>query len=260
MPFIDTADGTTIAYKDWGDGPTVVFLAGWGLSSDSWQYVLADLSDAGLRCVAYDRRGHGRSDDPGRGFDMDTLADDLGSVLDTLDLRDVTLVGHSMAAGEIVRHLARRGTDRVARVAFVGGALALPRLPAEYGEGVRATLAADFPAWIAANTAPFFGSGVSDELQAWGRRDMERTSLRAILDCNRTMLDTDQRDELAAVTVPALLLHGDADASIPLEISSAVAVDLLPDATLSVYDGGPHGLMFSHRQQLVAELLAWVKS
>jgi pimeloyl-ACP methyl ester carboxylesterase len=259
MPFIDTADGTTLFARDWGDGPALVFLAGWGLPSDFWQHQLAPLSDDGFRCVAYDRRGHGRSDDPGRGFDLDTLADDLDTVLDALDLDDVTLVAHSMGASEAVRHLARCGTDRVRNVVFVGGALALPRFPAEYGETFRAGLAADFAAWVRANAAPFFGDDVSPEQQEWGIRLMLGTSLRAILDCNRAMLDTDQRDELAAVTVPALLVHGDRDASIPLEVSSAVAVDLLPDAELVVYEGAPHGLPLSHRDRLNADIAAFAK-
>jgi pimeloyl-ACP methyl ester carboxylesterase len=147
----------------------------------------------------------------------------------------------------------------VRNVVFVGGALALPRFPPEHGEALRAGLAADFAAWVRANAAPFFGEEVSPEQQEWGIRLMLGTSLRAILDCNRAMLDTDQRDELAAVTVPTLLVHGDRDASIPLEVSSAVAVDLLPDAELVVYGGAPHGLPLSHRDRLNADVAAFAK-
>jgi pimeloyl-ACP methyl ester carboxylesterase len=172
---------------------------------------MAPLSDLGLRCVAYDRRGHGGSDDPGRGFDYDTLADDLAAVLAARGLRGVTLVAHSMAGGEVVRYLSRLGSERVR------------------GLVLRAL------------------------------RDMMRTSLRAILDCNRAMLETDFAAELDAIDVPALLIHGDADASIPLEASSALAVDLIPSARLSVYENAPHGLMLSHRERFNEDLVAFAK-
>lgn len=264
MPLIETIDGTSLFYKDWGEGPPLVFLAGWGMSSDFWQYQLAPFSDLGLRCVAYDRRGHGRSDDPGRGFEYDTLADDLSAVLEACELDGVTLVAHSMAGGEVVRYLTRHGSDRVRNVVLVATALGMPRLPPEVGDAVRATYAADFAGWARANAPAFFGAGlsgcdVSDELVDWAVRDILKTSLRAILDCNRAMLETDFTDELGTVDVPALLIHGDADASIPLEMSSALAVSLIPGARLSIYEDAPHGLMLSHRERFNEELLAFVK-
>jgi pimeloyl-ACP methyl ester carboxylesterase len=264
MPLIETTDGTALYCKDWGEGPALVFLAGWGLSSDIWQYQLAVLSDLGLRCVAYDRRGHGRSDDPGRGFDYDTLADDLAAVLAARGLQDVTLVAHSMAGGEVVRYLTRHGSERVRGLVPVATALGMPRLPPEIGDAVRAVYASDFAGWARANAPAFVGAGltgcdVSDELVDWAMRDMLRTSLRAILDCNHAMLETDLAAELGTIDVPALLIHGDTDASIPLEASSAVAVDLIPGARLSVYEDAPHGLMLSHRERFNEELLAFAK-
>lgn len=265
MPCIETVDGTSLHCKDWGEGPALVFLAGWGMSSDFWQYQLAPLSDLGLRCVAYDRRGHGRSDDPGRGFDYDTLADDLAAVLEARELHDVTLVAHSMGGGEVVRYLTRHGSGRVRSVVLVASALGMPRLPPEVGDAARAVYAADFAGWARANAPAFVGAGlpgcdVSDELVDWALRDMLRTSLRAILDCSRAMLETDFASELGAVDVPALLIHGDTDASIPLEMSSAVAVDLVPGARLSVYEHAPHGLMLTHRARFNEELLAFAKA
>jgi non-heme chloroperoxidase len=264
MPLIETNDGTTLHCKDWGQGQPLLFLAGWGLSSDFWQYQMAPLSDLGLRCVAYDRRGHGRSDDPGRGFDYDTLADDLAAVLAARGLRDVTLVAHSLAGGEVVRYLSRHGSERVRGLVLVATALGMPRLPPGVGDEVRAVYASDFAGWARANAPAFVGAGlpgcdVSDELVDWALRDMMRTSLRAILDCNRAMLETDFAAELDAIDVPALLVHGDADASIPLEASSALAVGLIPSARLSVYENAPHGLMLSHRERFNEDLVAFAK-
>ena len=126
MPYMETKDATRLYYKEWGSGKPVVFLSGWGLSSDMWSYQMMDLSAKGLRCIAYDRRGHGRSDDPGRGYDYDTLADDLASLLERLDLREVTLVAHSMAGGELIRYLTRYGSERIAGGVLIGSGLPYP--------------------------------------------------------------------------------------------------------------------------------------
>ena len=135
-PFIETRDGTQLFYRDWGSGAPLVFISGWALTSDCWGYQMAPLSDSGLRCIAYDRRGHGRSSDPGRGFDYDTLADDLAAVLDALDLKNVTLVAHSMAGGEAVRYLSRHGSKRVARVALIGATLPFLTKTADNPDGI----------------------------------------------------------------------------------------------------------------------------
>ena len=264
MPSIETADRTTLFTRDWGDGPPIVLLAGWALSSAMWQHQMVDLVDAGFRCVAYDRRGHGRSDDPGRGYDYDTLADDLGAVLDALDLRDVTVVAHSMAGGEVVRHLTRSRTDRIARVALVAATLPFPALPPEVGAAVRAEMGADLAAWARAGTDAFVGAGlegndVSRDQAEWLVRDLLEVSLHAALACNRAMLETDFTDELADVDLPVLLVHGTADASIPLELASARTVELLADARLEVYEHGPHGLFLTHRARLSEDLLAFAK-
>jgi len=264
MPFIETADGTTISTRDWGDGPPVVFLAGWALSSVMWQHQMVDLVGAGFRCVAYDRRGHGRSDDPGRGYDYDTLADDLGTVLDALDLRGATVVAHSMAGGEVVRHLTRSRSSRIDKVALIAATLPYPALPVEVGEAVRAEMGADLAGWARDGADAFLGAGldgndVCPEQADWLVRDLLGVSLQAALACNRTMLETDFTAELADVGLPVLLVHGTADASIPLEISSARTVELLADARLEVYEHGPHGLFLTHRARLREDLLAFAK-
>ncbi len=157
-PFIETRDGTQLFYRDWGSGAPLVFISGWALTSDCWGYQMAPLSDSGLRCIAYDRRGHGRSSDPGRGFDYDTLADDLAAVLDALDLKNVTLVTHSMAGGEAVRYLSRHGSKRVARVALIAATLPFLTKTADNPDGIdpavfenarRNVLLRDFPKALA---------------------------------------------------------------------------------------------------------------
>jgi non-heme chloroperoxidase len=254
MPFIETKDATSLFYRDWGEGKPVVFCAGWTLSSDMWRSQMLALSDAGMRCVAYDRRGHGRSDDPGSGYEYDTLADDLDALLTALDLEDVCLVAHSMAGGEIIRYLARHDDVRVERAAFVSSvaplALAGPDNPEGIDpaliEAVRAMWRRDFSQWIEDGAAGYFATqfaenSVSDEDVAWTFRDMQRASFRAVFDVNRAQMEADWRQEMRAVAVPTLLIHGDADASIPLELSSRRTVGLIANSRLEVYENAGHG-------------------
>src|SRR6185436_18067818 len=175
-PFVETRDGTQLFYRDWGSGAPLVFLSGWALTSECWAYQMAPLSDSGLRCIAYDRRGHGRSSDPGRGFDYDTLADDLAAVLDALDLQNVTLVAHSMAGGEAVRYLSRHGSKRIARVALIAATLPFMTKtadnpdgidPAVFENGRRTVLMRDFPKALHDNLRPFVVPETSDALLSW---------------------------------------------------------------------------------------------
>jgi len=262
-------DGTHLFIRDWGTGKPVVFLAGWTLASDMWAYQMTALSDAGMRCVAYDRRGHGKSDDPGRGYDYDTLADDLASVLDALDLRDVTIVAHSMAGGEAVRYLTRHGRQgRVRKVLFL--APTLPFLtqtpdnpigvPAPFFEEARRALAADFPKWIDDNTEPFVIPSTSPAMRTWIKAMMMGASMKAVMDLNRTMVSTDFRAELARITLPCLVIHGDKDASAPLPLTGKRAAEMIPGARLVVYEGAPHGLFVTHMERLNPDILAFARS
>ena len=205
-PFIETRDGTQLFYRDWGGGAPLVFISGWALTSDCWGYQMAPLCEGGLRCIAYDRRGHGRSSDPGRGFDYDTLADDLGAVLDALDLKNVTLVAHSMAGGEAVRYLSRHGTKRVARVALIGATLPFLTKTADNPDGIdpavfdnarRNVLLRDFPKALRDNMRPFVVAETSDALVDWVAGHMLRCSMKALVECNRALTATDFRPELA---------------------------------------------------------------
>jgi non-heme chloroperoxidase len=235
-----------------------------------WQYQMLALTERGMRCVAYDRRGHGRSDQPGRGYDYDSLADDLAAVLDGLDLREVTLVGHSMGTGEIVRYLTRHGDARVDRVILVSPIGPFPLqtddnpngFPGTVAEAIRSSWKRDFPAWIEANADEYVGKGrrgcdVSSGVVAWTIQDMLRTSLLAAVECNRTCIETDQRTEYGAVAVPTLIIQGDHDASIPIELSGRVAANLIPESVLMVYEDAPHALYLTHGDRLADDIWAF---
>lgn len=260
-------DGTRLFHRDWGDGKPMVFLIGWTLTSESWAYQAADLSDQGLRCISYDRRGHGRSDDPGQGYDLDTLADDLAAVIDSLDLHDVTLVAHSFGALEATRYLSRHGSGRIARMVYL--AAAGPCLgqkadnphgaPRAYFEHSWKLWRADFPKWVDDNAEPYFVPGTSEGIKAWTKAQMVQCSMRATLDVGRILADADVRQELTRVRVPTLVIHGDKDASAPIDITGRRFAALIPGAELKVYEGAPHGLYITHMDRLNADLLAFAR-
>jgi non-heme chloroperoxidase len=265
---IRTSSGVGLFHRDWGDGPPVVFVASWSLPSDSWAYQMLALTEGGFRCVAYDRRGHGRSDDPGRGFDFDTLSDDLAAVMEALDLRGATLVGFSMGTGEIVRYLTRYGADRVAHVVLIG--TTTPMLvhavdnpggvdPAVFEAFRRDALMRDFPGWIDNSMVPFVTPDTPSGLRNWVRDMALRASAKALLECNRTLTTADFRAELRLVAVPTLVVHGEHDATCPLELTGRPTAALLPNAQLAVYEGAPHGLFLTHMARLNADLLAFIK-
>jgi pimeloyl-ACP methyl ester carboxylesterase len=262
-------DGTRLYHRDWGEGRPVVFLAGWGLPSECWAYQAAALSEDGLRCVSYDRRGHGRSDAPWKGYDYDTLADDLAAVLEQLDLRDVVLVGHSMAGGEIVRYFSRHGGARVSKVLFLAPLDPCPAhkadnptgLPAELFDQFRTqVLMRDYPRWLEENARPFVTPDTSAEMVDWVRGLMLGTTTKALVECNRAATTADLRLEIPNVTVPVLVIQGDKDASTPLETSGRRYAALAPNAELVVYEGAPHGLMFTHIERLNGDILQFARS
>jgi non-heme chloroperoxidase len=267
-PYIAARDGTQLFCRDWGVGAPLLFLSGWALTSECWAYQMAPLSENGLRCIAYDRRGHGRSSDPGRGFNYDTLADDLAAMLDALDLQNVTLVCHSMAGGEAVRYLSRHGTKRVARVALLGATL--PFLtktadnpdgidPAVFENGRRNVLMRDFPKALRDNMRPFVLPETSQALLDWVAGLMLQCSMKALVDCNKALTATDFRPELAKLNdVRTLIVHGDKDVSAPLPITGRKTAALLPHATVKIYEGAPHGLFLTHAERLNKDLQEFV--
>ncbi|CAO3380240.1 alpha/beta fold hydrolase [Azospirillum argentinense] len=265
--FIHTDDGVRLFYRDWGQGKPVVFLSSWSLNADSWAYQMLALTERGCRCVAYDRRGHGRSSDPGRGFDFDRLSDDLATLLDRLDLRGVTLVGHSMSCGEIIRYLSRHGSGRVSRAVLVG--TVTPTLgrtdddpdgidPAVFEAFRSDCLMRDFPKWLEDNVRPFLTAESSAGMMGWVTSMALQASMKALLDCHRATTSTDFRRELPGIAVPTLLIHGDLDVSSPLRITATKTAALMPNATLTVYEGAPHGLFLTHMDRFNRDLLAFL--
>ena len=268
LPYIEAKDGTALFYKDWGAGRNMVFISSWGMNSDMWQYQMTPMVNEGFRCVAYDRRGHGRSAQPSDGYDYNTLADDLAAVLEEIDLREATLVGHSMAAGEIVRYLSRHGSRRIPRIVLVAPTTPFVLKTADNPDGaprevfdqVRAQIGRDFPKWLADNARPFFVADTSQAMMNWVERMMALTSLKALLDCNRAFVETDFRAELPKIDVPTLVIHGDQDASTPLDLTGRRTAKLIPGAEFKVYEGAPHGLMFTHMDRFNRDLIAYGQS
>ncbi|MEX3692397.1 alpha/beta fold hydrolase [Paraburkholderia sp. BR14263] len=266
--YIRIDDDTALHYRDWGDGAPLVFLSGWTLNADMWNYQCAPLAAAGFRCVTYDRRGHGRSSDPGRGYDYDTLADDLEAVLAARGLERATLVGHSFASGEIVRYLSRYGSRRVAGIVLLSPA-STPCLlkTADNPGGLDASLfeasieemLTSFPDWISRRAEAYFSPGTSHAVIQWTADMMLNASLYGAAQLSRVQMVTDFRRELAAIDVPALVLHGDCDASAPLEITGRPTAAALEHATLKVYEGGTHGMYFNHATRVNDDIREFVK-
>jgi non-heme chloroperoxidase len=274
MPFVETKDGTRLNYLDGGasNGKPVLFLASAWLSSRMWEFQLPYLIGQGLRCVAYDRRGHGRSDWPWGGYDYDTLADDLATLLETLDLRDVTLVAHSAGGGEAVRYLTRHGAGRVARLALVSATTPFPMKTESNPDGIDRVLmeadmalrTADRPKWFADNADGFFGVGlpgvaVSPEFVQFMIGQCLDCSAKATMDMFLTGFSTDLRDELRAITVPTLIVHGDRDVQAPLDICGRKTAQLVPQNRFVIYENAAHGLFVTHAERLNADLLQFIQ-
>ena len=273
MSTITTRDGTEIYYKDWGTGKPVVFSHGWPLSADAWESQMVYLASNGYRCIAHDRRGHGRSSQPWNGNDMDTYADDLSELIESLDLNSATLVGHSTGGGEVARYIGRHGTRRVARAVLLGAVTPL-RLkttanpggtPIEVFDGIRAGVAADRSQFFKDLTTKFYGAnrpgakvsqGVCDAfwLQAM------QGGLKNELDCIKAFSETDFTADLSKFDVPTLIIHGDDDQIVPIDTTARATAKLIKNATLKVYPGGPHGLADTHKDKLNADLLAFLRT
>ncbi len=253
--FVDTDDGSSLFYLDWGTGRPVLFTHPWGLSADIWEYQLIALADQGLRTIAYDRRGHGRSTDPGRGYDYDRLADDLAAVINQLALNEITLVGYSMGNGEALRYLQRHGSARIARLVMVS--TIPPKAETDFDALITA-LKQDRPAFFAKGVAAFTGNhpAVSPAMTEWIVAQFMRASPKATIDCMHAIARGDFRADMRAVTVPTLIAHGDKDAVNPLDKTGRQAAGLIPGATLKVYEEAPHGLAITHRDRLARDILA----
>jgi non-heme chloroperoxidase len=274
MSYVTTKDGTEIFYKDWGIGPPVVFSHGWPLNSDSWEAQMLFLASNGYRCIAHDRRGHGRSTQTWHGNEMDTYADDLAAVIEALDLRDVTLVGFSTGGGEVVRYIGRHGTSRVAKLVLVSAVppfmLQTPDNPAgvpvEVFDGIRAGSIADrSQLYQDLADGRFFGNNRDGANVSHGVRGAfwlqgMQSGHRNAYDCIAAFSATDFRPDLAKVDVPTLVIHGDDDQVVPFAVGGQASAALVDGAELNVYPGAPHGITDTHKEQLGADLLAFINS
>ncbi|WP_447726200.1 alpha/beta fold hydrolase [Sphingomonas koreensis] len=264
-PVLVTAhDGTQLFVRRWGQGRPIVFTHSWALDSSMWGRMFLDLAERGFECVGFDRRGHGRSDIPATGYDMDTLADDLAAVIG--HRRDVILVGHSMGAAEILRYAQRHGTARVAKIVLLAPVTPfllktadnLLGAPEAFFESIRAEWRRDFPRWIEANKAPFFTPETPVETMDWMAAMMRNTWLPAAVACNRALIGTDLRPALGKIDRPVLIIHGTKDASAPIEITGRPTAAGIPGAKLNVYDGAPHGLFITHHDRVRDDMLAFI--
>lgn len=274
MSMFTTKDGTQIFYKDWGTGPVVSFSHGWPLTSDAWEAQMFFLASNGFRCIAHDRRGNGRSSQPWHGNDMDTYADDLNELFTALDLRKVTMIGHSTGGGEVARYIGRHGSGRVAKTVLMGAVTPIMvktrdnpgGLPIDVFDGFRRAYLADRSQFfLDVASGPFFnfnrpGSKVSQGLiQSWWRQGMMSGHKNAY-DCIKAFSETDFTDDLRKFDVPTLIIHGDDDQIVPIAASALQSAKLVKGATLKIYKGGSHSLGDTSKEQLNADLLAFLRT
>ncbi|MCX6602332.1 MAG: alpha/beta hydrolase, partial [Acidobacteria bacterium] len=250
MPMITTKDGTSIYYKDWGVGKPVLFSHGWPLSSDAWEDQMVFLASHGFRCIAHDRRGHGRSGQPWTGNDMDTYADDLAELMEALDVTGAALVGHSTGGGEVARYIGRHGSIRVAKVVLIGAVTPLmlqtpdnpTGVPLAVFDGIRAKVHADRSQFFQDLTETFYGGKASQGLRDSFWMQGMQAGFKGVIDCITAFSETDFTEDLQKFSVPTLIVHGDADQIVPMENTAMLAAQLIQDCALRVYTGAPHGL------------------
>ena len=274
MSTITTRDNTQLYYKDWGTGQPVVFSHGWPLSADSWEAQMLFLAANGYRCIAHDRRGHGRSSQPWNGNDMDTFADDLAELVEALNLKATVLIGFSMGGGEVARYIGRHGTKRVAKAALIS---AVPPLmlktaanpggvPIEKFNEIRQSSSADRSQFYKdLASGPFFGAnrpgakvsqGMIDSFWLQGMQAGHKNTF----DCIKAFSETDFTEDLKKFDVPTLIIHGDDDQIVPIGAAALLASKLVKNSTLKIYPGAPHGLADTHKAQLNTDLLAFIKT
>jgi non-heme chloroperoxidase len=275
MPYITIGDGKSrdvqIYYKDWGSGKPVVFSHGWPLSADAFEDQMFFLTSRGYRCIAHDRRGHGRSSQPWDGNDFDTYADDLAALVKALDLKDAIHVGHSMGGGEVARYIGRHGTERVAKAVLIGAIAPLmlktsanpAGTPLDAFDQLRSAVLADRSQFWKDLSSAFYGYNRPGAIASEGVRESfwlqgMRTGLPASYFCIKAFSETDFTEDLKKIDVPTLILHGDADQIVPIGASALLSARIVKGAKLKVYPGAPHGLCTTHKNQVNEDLLAFM--
>jgi non-heme chloroperoxidase len=273
MPTFTTEDGTEIYYKDWGAGQPVVFSHGWPLSADAWDDQMVYLASRGFRCIAHDRRGHGRSSQPWSGNDMDTYADDLAALAERLDLRRAVHVGHSTGGGEVARYIGRHGTARVAKAVLIAAVPPLMLktaanpggLPMDAFDQIRAGVLADRSQFFKDLTTPFYGANRPGAKVSQGLRDSfwlqgMQAGFKAVIDCIRAFSETDFTEDLKKIDVPTLILHGDDDQIVPIGASALRSAELVRNAQLKIMGGASHGLCSTEKDKVNEELLTFLRA
>jgi non-heme chloroperoxidase len=273
MPNITTKDGTSIYYKDWGEGQPIVFSHGWPLSADAWEDQMIFLAARGYRCIAHDRRGHGRSGQPWNGNDLDTYADDLAELVATLDLQSAIHVGHSTGGGEVTRYIGRYGTARVSKAVLISSIPPLmlkteanpAGLPISVFDELRAAVLADRAQFFKDLSAPFYGANRPGAMVSQGLRDSfwlqgMLAGHKAAYDCIKAFSETDLTEDLKKIDVPTLFIHGDDDQIVPIVAASLIASKIVKKATLKIYAGAPHGICSTLKDRVNADLFAFISA
>ncbi len=270
---LESSDEVKLYYEDYGQGKPVILIHGWPLNHEMWEYQINTIVESGFRCIAYDRRGFGLSGKPWNGYNYDQFAADLKSIIDKLELKDITLIGFSMGGGEVIRYLSKYGSEKIAKAVLISSVIPFllktpdheEGVPAEIFDEMVAGIKKDRPAFMKAWGKQFYSAGaemprtISNEIADWTQTHALVASSKASIDCITAFSQTDFRNEIKALTMPTLIIHGDEDKIVPIKTTSEKLAKLTPQAEYIVYKGSPHGLFISNKDKLNEDLIKFLK-